>query len=87
MYGQANHFMRYGPNGQDYAVARYSQEARRLVAVLESRLKSVEYLAEEYSIADMACWAYASVVYTIGINIEEFPQCCAGGVPLMHDRR
>ena len=45
MHGQANHFMRYAPAGQDYAIERYSRESRRLVAVLEHRLETVDYLA------------------------------------------
>jgi GST-like protein len=73
MHGQANHFVRYAPPGQDYAVNRYLKEARRLLAVLESRLSVVTYLAEEYSIADMACWTYASITHTIGIDLGEFP--------------
>ncbi len=74
MHGQANHFLRYAPAGQDYAVERYSRESRRLVAVLETRLGQAEYLAEEYSIADIACWAFISVAQTIGIDITEYPE-------------
>lgn len=74
MQGQANHFIRYAPAGQDYAVARYSKESNRLMAVLESRLSQAEYLAgTEYSIADMACFAFASVVHTINVEIDDFP--------------
>ena len=73
MHGQANHFMRYAPAGQDYAIERYSRESRRLVAVLEHRLETVDYLAGEYSIADMASWAFIRVMHTIDIDIAEFP--------------
>lgn len=73
MHGQANHFLRYAPAGNDYAVARYSKEAVRLMNVLESRLKEHEYLADEYSIADIACWSFASVCHAIGIDIGDFP--------------
>ena len=73
MHGQANHFLRYAPAGQAYAAERYSKEARRLMAVLESRLSKVSYLAGEYSIADVACWSFASVVHTIKINIDDYP--------------
>ena len=56
MHGQANHFIRYAPAGQDYSVERYSKESRRLMAVLESRLSQAEFLAgSEDSIADIAC--------------------------------
>jgi len=53
MLGQATHFQRYAPEGQTYGVERYTREARRLMDVLEYRLREAEYLAGEYSIADM----------------------------------
>jgi GST-like protein len=57
MGGQASHFLRYAPAGQDYAVARYTKEFERLLRVLEGRLGAVPYLAgDAYSIADMAVW-------------------------------
>lgn len=56
MGGQATHFARYAPAGQDYGVKRYTREVRRLLSVLEGRLSEVDYLAGEYSIADIACW-------------------------------
>lgn len=73
MHGQANHFMRYAPEGQDYAIGRYAKESIRLVNVLESRLRDHDYLADEYSIADIACWTFISTCQTIRINIEDFP--------------
>lgn len=73
MHGQANHFIRYAPAGQDYAIDRYAGESIRLMTVLESRLKDHEYLADEYSIADIACWSFASVCHTIEIDINDFP--------------
>jgi GSH-dependent disulfide-bond oxidoreductase len=73
MHGQANHFVRYAPPGQDYAVNRYMKEARRLLSVLESRLRTVSFLADEYSIADMACWTYVSITHTIGIDLADYP--------------
>ncbi|MES2263636.1 MAG: glutathione S-transferase N-terminal domain-containing protein [Pseudomonadota bacterium] len=73
MHGQANHFMRYAPDGQEYGIERYAKEARRLLDVLETRLSKVEYLAEEYSIADMACWPAVRVAHTIDLGLEQFP--------------
>jgi GST-like protein len=73
MHGQANHFIRYAPAGEDYATARYSKESVRLMNVLESRLREHEYLADEYSIADIACWCFVSVCDTIGIDVDDFP--------------
>ncbi|WP_188761614.1 glutathione S-transferase N-terminal domain-containing protein [Sandarakinorhabdus glacialis] len=55
MGGQASHFLRYAPAGQDYAVERYTRELARLLAVLERRLAESLYVGgAEYSIADMA---------------------------------
>jgi GST-like protein len=76
MHGQAHHFIRYAPEGQDYAVARYGNEARRLLAVLEARLADVEYLAEEYSVADIACWPWVRATYAIGFELDPYPGIC-----------
>ena len=45
MHGQAHHFIRYAPDGQVYGVDRYAKEARRLMHVLEYRLREADYLA------------------------------------------
>jgi GST-like protein len=73
MHGQAHHFVRYAPDGQPYAVDRYMKEARRLLHVLEYRLNEAEYLAEEYSIADIACWPWVRATRMIDIDLAEFP--------------
>ncbi|MES2493207.1 MAG: glutathione S-transferase N-terminal domain-containing protein [Pseudomonadota bacterium] len=74
MHGQAHHFVRYAPPGQDYPVARYSNEARRLLNVLDYRLSEARYLGgDEYSIADMAAWPWVGGAALIGIDIAELP--------------
>jgi GST-like protein len=73
MLGQANHFMRYAPEGQDYAVQRYQREARRLMTVLEQHLRGREFIAGDYSIADIACYPWAASTRTIGLPSSEFP--------------
>jgi GSH-dependent disulfide-bond oxidoreductase len=73
MHGQANHFVRYAPPGQDYAVARYMKESRRLMDVLESRLRGRDYIADEFSIADIACWAFVSSAHVIDIDVADYP--------------
>jgi GST-like protein len=73
MHGQAHHFIRYAPEGQDYGIARYGAEARRLLAVLESRLTVAEYLAEEYSLADVAAWPWVRAAPVIGLDLEAYP--------------
>ncbi len=56
MQGQAHHFIRYAPEGQTYPTERYRNETVRLLHVLNGRLSEADYLAEEYSIADMAAY-------------------------------
>jgi GST-like protein len=73
MHGQAHHFIRYAPEGQVYGIERYSKEARRLLDVLEYRLNEAEYLAEEYSIADIACWPWVRATRMIDIDIADYP--------------
>ncbi len=58
MFGQLGHFTRYAPEKIQYAIDRYTQEAMRLVTVLDKRLAQVEFVAGEYSIADMAIFPW-----------------------------
>lgn len=74
MHGQAHHFVRYAPEGQDYPVQRYLAEARRLLHVLNYRLTEAEYLAgNEYSIADIASWPWLQGVPLLNMSLDEFP--------------
>jgi GST-like protein len=57
MAGQAHVFLRYHPENT-FAAERYTQECARLYGVLERRLDGRDWLADEYSIADMACWGW-----------------------------
>jgi GST-like protein len=61
MFGQAGHFLNYAPEKIPYAIDRYTQEAQRLCRVLDGRLADREFVAGEYSIADMALfpWVHA----------------------------
>lgn len=73
MLGQAAHFVRYAPEGQAYGIERYTREARRLLNVLDGRLGEAEYLAEEYSIADIACWPWVQNIGNYDMNLADFP--------------
>jgi GSH-dependent disulfide-bond oxidoreductase len=73
MHGQAHHFVRYAPDGQPYAVERYMNEARRLLAVLERRLGEAAHLAGDYSVADMAAWPWVRASYAIGLDLAAYP--------------
>ena len=73
MLGQAAHFVRYAPEGQAYGIDRYTREARRLLNVLDGRLREAEYLADEYSIADIACWPWVQNIGNYDMSLAEFP--------------
>lgn len=60
MLGQVHHFLRFNKGAAPYAETRYRDEAHRLYSVLDTRLADHEYLATEYSVADMATWPWIS---------------------------
>lgn len=69
MMGQANVFTRYFPEQIPAAIDRYRRESRRLLEVLDGRLADNEYLAGDYSIADIANFAWARIHEWPGIDI------------------
>lgn len=73
MLGQAHHFRVYAPETIDYAVERYTNEAERLYRVLERRLSQVEYMAGEYSIADIATFPWVRTRKMHGQNLDNYP--------------
>jgi len=73
MLGQAHHFLHFNQGLSDYAEKRYAVEAQRLYDVLDTRLEDHEYLAGEYSIADIACWPWASRFEWQRIDMEDYP--------------
>lgn len=70
MMGQANVFYRYFPEKIPAAIERYQKEGRRLFEVLDGHLAHHEYLADEYSIADIATWPWVRIHDWSGISIE-----------------
>jgi GST-like protein len=60
MLGQVHHFVRYNKGKAPYAEERYLKEAHRLYGVLDRRLAGREFVADEYSIADIAIWPWIS---------------------------
>jgi GST-like protein len=58
MMGQANVFVRYAPERIEYAIGRYQRESRRLLEVLDGQLAKTQYLAGDYSIADIATYPW-----------------------------
>ena len=73
MLGQAHHFLRFNVGKAPYAEERYAAEAKRLYGVLDRRLADRAYLADEYSIADMATWPWISRYEWQGIDWADFP--------------
>jgi glutathione S-transferase len=70
MMGQSNVFFRYAPEKIPYAIERYQRETRRLLEVLDGRLRYHEYLAGDYSIADIANWCWARGHDWSGVDID-----------------
>jgi len=73
MMGQANVFYRYFPEKIQPAIDRYQGESQRLLRVLDGRLKDHQYLAGDYSIADIANWAWVRSHKWSGVNIDDLP--------------
>lgn len=73
MMGQANVFYRYFPEKIPAAIARYQNECRRLFTVLDARLGRDEYLAGDYSIADIANWCWVRTASWSGIDTAGLP--------------
>jgi GSH-dependent disulfide-bond oxidoreductase len=73
MAGQAHHFRVYAPEKIDYAIARYTDEVNRLYGVMDRRLSDREFLAGDYSIADMAAWPWVVPWKTQGQTMDDFP--------------
>ena len=70
MQGQASVFFRYAPEKIEFAIDRYHRETRRLYEVLDRRLARSEYLAGDYSIADVATWPWVSIHAWAGVGID-----------------
>jgi GST-like protein len=73
MAGQAHHFRQYAPEKIQYGIDRYTNEVNRLYGVMNKRLADREYLAGEYSIADMASFPWVRPYRNQGQDLEEFP--------------
>lgn len=73
MAGQLSHFVNYAPEPIDYALARYGNEYNRLLGVMDRRLGDREFLAGDYSIADMASWPWVRTHKRLQQSVEEFP--------------
>ena len=73
MLGQNHHFSNYAPEKIPYAIQRYQNETHRLYGVLDKRLEGRDFVADAYSIADMAIVGWARSWKNQHIDIDEFP--------------
>jgi GST-like protein len=74
MLGQTHHFRVYAPEKIDYAITRYTNEAKRLYAVIDKQVGQSAYLAgDEYSIADIATYPWLRSAQNQGIDWADFP--------------
>lgn len=73
MMGQANVFFRYFPEKIPAVIERYQGESKRLFRVLDERLKDHEFLAGDYSIADIANWAWVRTHRWSGVDVDDLP--------------
>ena len=74
MLGQAHHFLHFNPGKSDYAELRFQNEVARLYSVLDKRLDGRDYICDEYSIADIACWPWVSRYEWQRVNLAEYPK-------------
>lgn len=74
MFGQAHHFRIYAPEKIEYAVNRYTNEAKRIYGVLNKRLAEHKYLAGTmYTIADIAVWPWTRSAKNQGVEMDDYP--------------
>ncbi|MCY4147879.1 MAG: glutathione S-transferase [Gammaproteobacteria bacterium] len=73
MLGQVHHFTRFNPGAAPYAQKRYLNEALRLYKVLDTHLADREFLAGDYSIADMATWPWIARFNWQTVDISKYP--------------
>lgn len=72
MLGQAGHFIKFAQEKIPYAIKRYRNEAKRLFGVLDRQLADKEYVAGDYSIADMACYPWSLISTWMDLGVDEF---------------
>ncbi len=85
MAGQAHHFRQYADDAHEYSINRYTDEVNRLYGVMNIQLRDNDYLAGEYSIADMAAYPWVRPYKRQGQDLKEFPYLEAWYVRI-HDR-
>ena len=72
-FGQVHHFLRAAPEPVPYAIERYTKETRRLYGVMDRHLERQEYLADDYSIADIATYPWVARHDWHKVELSDFP--------------
>lgn len=73
MCGQNHHFKMFAPENIPYAIERYVRETNRLYGVLDRQLQGRDFIANDYSLADMACYPWIKNYANQGQNLDDFP--------------
>jgi GSH-dependent disulfide-bond oxidoreductase len=73
IFGQVHHFLRAAPEPVPYAIERYRKETERLYGVLDKHLEQHQYLADEYSIADIATYPWVARFEWHKTNLDDYP--------------
>ncbi len=73
MFGQLNHFKRFAPEQISYAIDRYTKETLRLYGVLDQQLSLHEFIAGDYSIADIATYPWVAIYEFQGLTLDDYP--------------
>lgn len=74
--GNTKHFMYHAPEEVPYAVKRFNNEAKRIFSIIENQLSENEFLAGEYSIADIATFPWVKEYERYGISADQIPNMC-----------
>jgi GST-like protein len=76
MFGQLGHFSIHAPEKVPYGIERYKKETKRLLGVLDRQFTERDYMAGDYSIADIATypWVFALTTADMGVSLDDFPQ-------------
>jgi len=73
MAGQLSHFVNYAVGEHPYSKQRYAAEYGRCLGVLERRLDGRDFILDDYSVADIACWPWVLIAAPLGQSLDEFP--------------
>ncbi|MBS1269167.1 MAG: Disulfide-bond oxidoreductase YfcG [Gammaproteobacteria bacterium] len=74
MAGQLSHFVNYAPKGQEYGSARYKNEYKRCLMVLETRLLDRDYILGDYSIVDIIGFPWVFIAKPLGVDLSDYPR-------------